>query len=131
MWMVLGTFMCAPILQVVTMRLLVYNLLFLSYLPFLLPQQLPCSSFQHIDENFLRANQAKLLSDPRSFYAVDMVNDCNMHYIDFERIGPPADKSYGKFTLHICVFISSYVHPAQLKLIKFRNQFGSHISETP
>ena len=71
-------------------------LLSLLYLPFVLPQQLPCSSFQHIDEDFLLANQAKLLSDPRSFYAVDMVKDCNMHYIDFANLGPPANKDYGK-----------------------------------
>ena len=68
-------------------------------IPFVLPQshQVPCSSFQNIDENFLRANQAKLISDPNAFYAVDMMGDCNLHYIDFATLGPPKNKDSSKF----------------------------------
>ena len=66
---------------------------------FVLPQShlVPCSSFQNIDESFLRANQAKLISDPNAFYAVDMMCDCNLHYIDFATLGPPKNKDSSKF----------------------------------
>ena len=102
------TFLYTPISRMGNMRSL-HLLLCLLCLPFMLPHQLPCSSFQHIDENFLRANQAKLLLDPRAFFAVDMVNDCNMHYLDFATLGPPMNKDYGKY----CAFIpTSIIMPA-------------------
>jgi hypothetical protein len=48
----------------------------------------PCTSFVHVDLQFLLKNQNDLNNDPKEYYRNEMLRACYMNFVDFNTLGP-------------------------------------------